>query len=62
MEIREAYCSFEVAKLLKEKGFNEPIRCWYDNYGDFHNEGVIMRNEDCLPPTVMCPTHQLAMA
>lgn len=23
--IKEAYCSFEVAKLLKEKGFNEPV-------------------------------------
>lgn len=23
--IREDYCSFEVAKLLKEKGFNEPV-------------------------------------
>ena len=23
--IQEAYCSFEVAKLLKEKGFNEPV-------------------------------------
>ena len=23
--IKEAYCSFEVARLLKEKGFNEPV-------------------------------------
>ena len=23
--INEAYCSYEVAKLLKEKGFNEPV-------------------------------------
>ena len=59
--IQEAYCSYEVAKLLKEKGFNEPIRCWYDNYQDFHEEGVRMRNTDCLPPTIMCPTHQMAM-
>lgn len=25
MNITEDYCSFEVAKLLKEKGFNEPV-------------------------------------
>lgn len=61
MNITEDYCSYEVAKLLKEKGFNEPIRCWYDNFQDFHEEGVRMSNTDCLPPTIMCPTHQMAM-
>ena len=41
--IQEAYCSYEVAKLLKEKGFNENTICkyadiggitekWYDDY------------------------------
>ena len=59
--LKEDYCSYEVAKLLKEKGFNEPIRCWYDNFQDFHEEGVRMSNTDCLPPTIMCPTHQMAM-
>ena len=51
--LKEDYCSYEVAKLLKEKGFNEPIRCWYDNFQDFHEEGVRMSNTDCLPPTIM---------
>ena len=60
--MEEAYVSFETAKLLKEKGFNEPIRCWYDNFQDFHEEGMRMSNADCLPPTIMCPTHQMAMA
>lgn len=59
--ITEDFCSFEVAKLLKEKGFNEPLRCWYDNFQDFHEEGVRMSNSDCLPPTIMCPTHQMVM-
>ena len=59
--ITEDYCSYEVAKLLKEKGFDEPLRCWYDNFQDFHEEGVRMSNTDCLPPTIMCPTHQMAM-
>jgi len=60
--IKEAYCSYEVAKLLKEKGFNESIKCWYDNFQDFHEKGGRMSNTDCLPPTIMCPTHQMAMA
>lgn len=61
-KMEEAYVSFETAKLLKEKGFNEPIRCWYDNFQDFHEEGMRMSNADCLPPTIMCPTQQMAMA
>ena len=61
MDITEDFCSYEVAKLLKEKGFNEPIRCWYDNTKDFHESGVKMRNSDCINPTIMCPTHQMAM-
>ena len=59
--ITENYVSFDVAKLLKDKGFNESIRCWYDNFQDFHEEGVRMNNTDCLPPTIMCPTLQMAM-
>lgn len=40
--IQEDYCSFEVAKLLKEKGFNIPIDsknwicCMYDEDGNIH--------------------------
>ena len=30
--ITEDYVSFETAKLLKEKGFNEPCRLYYDKY------------------------------
>ena len=28
--ITEDYVSFEIAKLLKEKGFDEPCECFYD--------------------------------
>lgn len=59
--INEDYCSYEVAKLLEEKGFNESIRCWYDSAKNFHERGVEMRNSDCISPTIMCPTHQMAM-
>lgn len=31
--ITEDYCSFELSKLLKEKGFNEPCYRLYDNKG-----------------------------
>lgn len=31
--IKEAYCSFEVSKLLKEKGFDEVV-CAYHNIFD----------------------------
>ena len=59
--ITEDYVSFETAKLLKEKGFEERIRSWYDNNGVFHEEGCRMSNSDCLPPTVMAPTLQMVM-
>lgn len=35
--ICEAYVSFEVAKLLKEKGFDEKCLCNYDTDGNFFN-------------------------
>ena len=31
--IKEAYCSFEVAKLLKEKGFDEVCDLYYPKEG-----------------------------
>ena len=63
--ITEDYVSFEVAKLLKEKGFN--IQCWMyyspDTFGPkmFHtqrkgNSQLIPEWEECV-----CPTIQLAM-
>ncbi len=59
--IKEAYCSFEVAKLLKEKGFDEP--CFY-----YYKNGVLMfspflkgRNS-YQTDTCSAPTHQMTMA
>lgn len=61
--ITEDYCSYEVTKLLKEKGFNEPCYRWYDGNGDicakFINPDVPLdyfSRERCL-----CPTHQMAI-
>jgi len=33
--ITEDYVSFEIAKLLKEKGFNESCHCYYTDKGKF---------------------------
>ena len=62
--IIEDYCSYEVAKLLKEKGFDERCRSWYSYYGDSydsHEEGCKMCNSDCIKNTFMAPTQAMAM-
>lgn len=49
--IQESYCSFEVSKLLKEKGFSirsEPYR--YNPYGEL----TVLEG-------INCPTHALAI-
>ena len=57
---KEDYCSFEVSKLLKEKGFDEPCRAVYE-------EKVLRTNTLCeyhnseLSSYVCAPTHQMAM-
>lgn len=60
--IEEAYCSFEIAKLLKEKGFDEPTTKSYYTEG-FENPMIF--SHDLLPCTqtdeFLCPTHQMAM-
>ena len=62
--VKEAYCSFEVSKLLREKGFDEP--CWikYDNEGylTFNHVGYINSEKPCDDFCVLAPTHQMAMA
>lgn len=62
--VTEAYCDFETAKLLKEKGFNE--KC----FRTYFNDGIISRifddndeiyNENLIPSVVAAPTLQMAM-
>ena len=38
--IKEDYCSFEVSKLLKKKGFKQPVLCYYFEDGEF-KENII---------------------
>ena len=56
--IKEDHVSFEIAKLLKEKGFNEICRAAYTVSGKFitfHNYYSQCKDE-CI-----APTHQMAM-
>ena len=67
--ITEDYCSYEVAKLLKEKGFNEPCKVWYSEYTsqfggekytsiEFDDHNRFKKDYKFL---FHAPTHQMAM-
>ena len=54
--LKEDYCSFEVAKLLKEKGFPTGVGSWSKGFihdGDGYVGGLV-KHEDSI-------THQMAM-
>ena len=60
--ITEDYVSFEVAKLLKEKGFNAPLCCIYDIDGLFVDDHAEFSNSTDAPGfECVAPTHQMAM-
>lgn len=60
--IQERYCSFEVAKLLKEKGFDEPCRSYFTNdLGDYRRCTVEITNRNCSSEQILRPTHQMAI-
>ena len=60
--IKEAYCSYEVSKLLKEKGFDEPCCGRYSiRSKEFHLDCTKMCNNGGLFECA-APTHQMAMA
>lgn len=62
--ITEDYVSYEIAKLLKDKGFNEYCFAAYSTeIGDFITVGPIKNSEIDADNTHICtaPTHQMAM-
>ena len=65
--ITEDYVSFETAKLLKEKGFDEPTVFRYGDYPDnndllFAPSGMaIVKNSETQPYFYSAPTLQMAM-
>ena len=64
--ITEDYCSYEIAKLLKEKGFDAECRAAYTNYGKLFTTQIqqYITNVLCSRGTLWdctAPTHQMAM-
>lgn len=64
--IKEAYCSFEVSKLLKEKGFDAQCRAAYTDYGQLFTTQIqqYITNIICSKGNLwkcIAPTHQMAM-
>ena len=62
----EDYVSFEVAKLLEEKGFDEFCDAIYIILpnGDYRYSKIDYPHKnsvDTKPVAIMCPTHQMAM-
>ena len=63
--MKEAYISFEVAELLKEKGFNEPCRSYFiDNvdYIDYFYSTEKLTDLHMGVWETLRPTHQMTMA
>lgn len=58
--IKEAYCSFGVAKLLKEKGFNESCYTCYVEKEISHYD-YSSTNYELIDGVISCPTIQMAM-
>lgn len=58
--IKEAYCSFEVATILKEKGFNESCYTCYVEKEISHYD-YSSTNYELIDGVISCPTLQMAM-
>lgn len=63
--MKEDYCNFEIAKLLKEKGFNEICAGYYDRQGRFamtlSKVNNIRWEGHYIAGNISAPTHQMAM-
>ncbi len=64
--IKEAYCSFEVSKLLREKGFDENCSHFYESSLNYLEKVIVnngyFKNSELIEGTVTAPSHQTAMA
>ena len=62
-QIKEEYVSFETAKLLKEKGFNEPCICYsYGNsMNNYFSKPRIIDGANSDASYILLPTQQMAM-
>lgn len=61
--MKEAYVSYKIAKLLKEKGFNEETTHWYNVKESLINDYPVTYRNFSNPEKVwLAPTHQMACA
>lgn len=65
--IKEAYVSFETAKLLKEKGFDSDCFVAYNANGNIESAMELygeetITNGECSEGDITAPTQQMAMA
>ena len=58
-QITEDYCSFEIAKLLKEKGFEEDINSRFSPHFAYNNEGLF--SGPSWDTEYNAPTHQMVL-
>ena len=61
--IKEAYCSYEISKLLKEKGFDEECFALYNSDGVLIQSGIRLNNNQVgrVEGSYSAPTQQMAM-
>lgn len=62
--LSEDYCSYELSKLLKEKGFDgECVGCYWDSKKifDINYEPLSYSDGDLRDEVILAPTHQMAM-
>lgn len=60
--MNEDYVSFEVAKLLKEKGFKWLVNHYYNKYGNFNNTYATWENYSDLIGELMISAPTLCIA
>ena len=61
--MKEAYCSYEISKLLKEKGFDEPCRSYFISDSDEYRKCTVdITSKNCISGQILRPTHQMACA
>ena len=64
--IQEDYCSYEIAKLLKEKGFNVFLPFGFNRFSHIKGPRKFIKDEgrggyyDNKEDWISCPTHQMA--
>ena len=59
--IKEAYVSFKIAKLIKDKGFDEHCDNYYDQSSDEPQQFTLDEMYYSYDEFIKAPTHQMAM-